>query len=251
MHVQSLRSSRLARSGVFRGILQAGWIGAMATTQSALTLAVCILMITELILARKDYYEILGVPKDATERQIKKAFHKLAMKYHPDRNKSPNAEAKFREIAEAYETLSDDKRRQEYDQFGYSQFPGEGMRSENSGSHFHQPFSFNFDDIFKDFDIYSQNRHARQHKHFENHFRAHQEAHARHKRHFQGAFGGGLFDDMFEDMEKMFTFHGFDGPRRHAARTESKFHSSTKQHCRTVTQRRGNMVTTYTDCSGS
>lgn len=57
-------------------------------------------MITELILAEKDYYEILGVPKDATERQIKKAFHKLAMKFHPDRNKSPNAEAKFREIAE-------------------------------------------------------------------------------------------------------------------------------------------------------
>lgn len=72
----------------------------MATAQTVLTLAVCILMITELILAEKDYYEILGVPKDATERQIKKAFHKLAMKFHPDRNKSPNAEAKFREIAE-------------------------------------------------------------------------------------------------------------------------------------------------------
>lgn len=57
-------------------------------------------MITELILAKKDYYDILGVPKDATERQIKKAFHKLAMKYHPDKNKSPDAEMKFREIAE-------------------------------------------------------------------------------------------------------------------------------------------------------
>ena len=57
-------------------------------------------MITELILAEKNFYEILGVPKDANERQIKKAFHKLAMRFHPDRNKSPNAEAKFREIAE-------------------------------------------------------------------------------------------------------------------------------------------------------
>lgn len=72
----------------------------MATAQSVLMLAVCILMITEFILAQRDYYDILGVPKDASERQIKKAFHKLAMKYHPDRNKSPDAEAKFREIAE-------------------------------------------------------------------------------------------------------------------------------------------------------
>lgn len=72
----------------------------MATAQSAVTIAVCILMITELILAKKDYYDILGVPKDATERQIKKAFHKRAMKYHPDKNKSPDAEVRFREIAE-------------------------------------------------------------------------------------------------------------------------------------------------------
>lgn len=57
-------------------------------------------MITELILASKSYYDILGLPKSASERQIKKAFHKLAMKYHPDKNKSPDAEAKFREIAE-------------------------------------------------------------------------------------------------------------------------------------------------------
>ena len=72
----------------------------MANAQSALTFAVCVFMITELILAKKDYYDILGVPKEATERQIKKAFHKLAMRYHPDKNKSPDAEMKFREIAE-------------------------------------------------------------------------------------------------------------------------------------------------------
>lgn len=72
----------------------------MATSQSAFAFAVCILIITELILAKKDYYDILGVPKDANERQIKKAFHKLAMKYHPDKNKSPDAETKFRDIAE-------------------------------------------------------------------------------------------------------------------------------------------------------
>lgn len=76
----------------------------MATAQSVFTMAVSILLIAELILAEKDYYEILGVPKDASDRQIKKAFHKLAMRYHPDRNKSPDAEAKFREIAEGEST---------------------------------------------------------------------------------------------------------------------------------------------------
>ncbi|XP_029910512.1 dnaJ homolog subfamily B member 9a [Myripristis murdjan] len=216
----------------------------MATAQSALTFAVCILMITELILAKKDYYDILGVPKDATERQIKKAFHKLAMKYHPDKNKSPDAEMKFREIAEAYETLSDENRRREYDQFGHAAFFDREMQGRHRPN-VHQPFNFNFDDIFKDFDIYSQNRHARHRRHFEEHSRSQQDPHSRHKRHFQAGFGAGIFDDMFDDMERMFTFD------RHTKQTENRFQGTSKQHCRTVTQRRGNMVTTYTDCTGS
>lgn len=72
----------------------------MATAQSVLLLAVFVLLISEFILAKRDYYDILGVARDATERQIKKAFHKLALKYHPDRNKGADAESKFREIAE-------------------------------------------------------------------------------------------------------------------------------------------------------
>ncbi|KAM7414910.1 hypothetical protein PAMA_019634 [Pampus argenteus] len=213
----------------------------MATAQSAVTFAVCVLMITELILAKKDYYDILGVPKDATERQIKKAFHKLAMKYHPDKNNSPDAEVRFREIAEAYETLSDETRRRQYDQFGGSSayFTGETQDRRR------QPFSFNFDDIFKDFDIYSQNRHARHRRHFDEHSRSHKESHSRHKRHFQGGFGAGIFDEVFDDIERMFTFD------RHTKQTENRFHGASKQHCRTVTQRRGNMVTTYTDCTAS
>ncbi|XP_014008401.1 dnaJ homolog subfamily B member 9 [Salmo salar] len=219
----------------------------MATAQSVLMLAVCILMITEFILAQRDYYDILGVPKDASQRQIKKAFHKLAMKYHPDRNKSPDAEAKFREIAEAYETLSDDKRRREYDQFGHGPSAGEpGTGGGRSGQHFHQNFNFNFDDLFRDSDLFGHNQHSHHAHHkraFNSHFQAHQEAQNRHKRHFQGSFGGELFDDVFEDMEKMFSFNG------HTGRADSRFQGSAKHHCRTVTQRRGNMVTTYTECS--
>lgn len=142
----------------------------------------------------------------------------------------------------AYETLSDEKRRREYDQLGDNAFSSEDM---NGGQRFHHSFDFNFNDMFRDSDIYSQNRHARQKRHFDEHLKAHQQAHNRHKRHFQGAFGTGTFEDMFEDMEKMFTFD------RHIKRTESRFQGTTKQHCRTVTQRRGNMVTTYTDCTSS
>lgn len=209
----------------------------MATAHSVLT-AVCALLITELILADKDYYEILGVPKDASDRQIKKAFHKLAMRYHPDKNKSPDAEAKFREIAEAYETLSDDKRRQEYDQMRSSPFSREGTRK--GGDQFHQPFSFNFDDLFNLFDVFGHNTYSHNERHFESHFQTQEEMHSRHRTRFQSSFGGGMFDDMFEDMERMFSFDG------HQTRTQS---SSGRQHCRTVTERRGNMVTTYTDCS--
>ncbi|XP_069019334.1 dnaJ homolog subfamily B member 9a isoform X2 [Embiotoca jacksoni] len=213
----------------------------MATAQSVVTFAVCVLMITELILAKKDYYDVLGVPKGATERQIKKAFHKLAMKHHPDKNKSPDAEVRFREIAEAYETLSDDARRREYDQFGdtAAYFTGETQGRHRQSAH--QPFGFNFDDILKDFDIHSQNKHARHRRAFEEHSRSH----SRHKRHFHGGFGAGIFDDIFDDMERRFTFD------RHAKQTENRFHGAPKQHCRTVTQRRGNMVTTYTDCTAS
>lgn len=59
----------------------------------------------------KDYYRILGVSRDATDEQLKKAYRKKALKYHPDKNKDPGAEDKFKEIAEAYEVLSDRKHR--------------------------------------------------------------------------------------------------------------------------------------------
>ncbi len=68
---------------------------------------------------KKDYYEVLDVPKTATKQEIKKAFRKLAMKYHPDTNKDDDAEEKFKEINEANEVLSDDDKRARYDRFGH------------------------------------------------------------------------------------------------------------------------------------
>ena len=71
--------------------------------------------------SKRDYYEVLGVPKDADEDALKKAYRKLAKKYHPDANPGDKeAEAKFKEASEAYSVLSDPQKRQQYDQFGHA-----------------------------------------------------------------------------------------------------------------------------------
>lgn len=71
-------------------------------------------------MAKRDYYEILGVSKDASKDEIKRAYRKLSKQYHPDINKEPGADEKFKEISEAYEVLSDDTKRAQYDQFGHA-----------------------------------------------------------------------------------------------------------------------------------
>ncbi len=77
---------------------------------------------------KRDYYEILGVQKTATAAEIKSAYRKMALKFHPDKNKAADAEEKFKEINEAYQVLSDEKKRQTYDQFGHAAFdPASGM----------------------------------------------------------------------------------------------------------------------------
>jgi molecular chaperone DnaJ len=75
-------------------------------------------------LSKRDYYDILGVQRDASKDQIKDEYRKLALKYHPDRNKAPDAEEKFKEISEAYAVLSDDQKRAQYDQFGHAGIDG-------------------------------------------------------------------------------------------------------------------------------
>lgn len=73
-------------------------------------------------MADKDYYEVLGVTRNATETEIKKAYRKLALQYHPDRNKTKEAEGKFKEVTKAYEVLSDPQKRETYNQLGHQAF---------------------------------------------------------------------------------------------------------------------------------
>lgn len=100
-------------------------------------------------MAKRDYYEVLGVDKNASEDDIKKAFKKAAMKYHPDRFANASdaerkeAEEKFKEVNEAYQVLSDSKRKQQYDQFGHAAFEPGG-----AGFSDFDPNSFDFGDIF-------------------------------------------------------------------------------------------------------
>jgi molecular chaperone DnaJ len=98
----------------------------------------------------KDFYSTLGVTKNATQEEIKKAYRTLALKYHPDRNPDDKtAEAKFKELSQAYETLSNDQKRRQYDQFG--QTDGSSSHSHgNQGGDFHTG-SMNMDDILKNF----------------------------------------------------------------------------------------------------
>ena len=102
---------------------------------------------------KRDYYEVLGVQKNASKDEIKDAYRKLAMQYHPDRNKAPDSEEKFKEISEAYAVLSDDQKRQQYDALGH---PGFDQRYTSEdifrGADFDSIFrdvGFGFGDLFR------------------------------------------------------------------------------------------------------
>ena len=189
-------------------------------------------------------YFITGVPKKATEKEIKKAFRGLALKYHPDKSSEPDAVDKFREIAEAYEVLSDQEKRRQYDHVGHSNF------SESTG---YKPG--HYDDIFKDFEDLFRDMPQHNSQHFKQHFGAH-------KFHHDKASGGDFqfgqdikFEELFDspflnfhDFEDISDFHV--NPTGHKRRTKNRRKASSgSQSCRTVTQRVGNTVTTYTQCS--
>ena len=93
-------------------------------------------------MAKRDYYEVLDVPKGASHEEIKKAYRRLAVKHHPDRNPEDHeAEEKFKEATEAYEVLANENKRQAYDQFGFS-----GVEGMGGG------FTHDFSSVFKDFE---------------------------------------------------------------------------------------------------
>ena len=100
-------------------------------------------------MAKRDYYDVLGVNKSATPDQIKSAYRKLAVKYHPDKNKGDKAsEEKFKEASEAYHVLSNSERKQNYDNFGHAAFENGGGGRGGFGNF---DFSNHFSDIFEDF----------------------------------------------------------------------------------------------------
>lgn len=226
--------------------------------------------------AKQDYYELLGVGRDASDREIKKAFRKLALKYHPDKNKEKGAEEQFRKIAEAYDILSDEEKRKKYDRFGHAAFENGG----DGGSGFHG-HDFDFNDFFKQFDeqfAFHSSHFSNHGGHFHHDHNQHRNGHRQQRHHFGAGSFGFNFDDLFNDMEsddfEFFTGRaGFRGHEGHAFGGGDSFfgshfggghhamhafddmgsfdHFSSRRsgNCRTVTKRMGNTVMTMTECS--
>lgn len=103
-------------------------------------------------MAKRDYYEVLGVQKDVAKEDIKRAYRKLAIQFHPDKNPGDkSAEEKFKEATEAYEVLGDDQKRQAYDQFGFAGVEGMG----GSAQHEYSTTFQGFEDLFGGFGDFS------------------------------------------------------------------------------------------------
>jgi molecular chaperone DnaJ len=101
--------------------------------------------------SKRDYYEVLGLGKGASADEVKKAFRKLAFQYHPDRNKEPGAEEKFKEISEAYAVLSDPAKKEKYDTYGHAGISGAYTQEDIFRGADFSDIGINIEDIFNRF----------------------------------------------------------------------------------------------------
>jgi len=185
--------------------------------------------------AKKDYYKSLGVKKDASKADIKKAFKQLARKYHPDKNPDIDTTDKFREIAEAYEVLGDKDKRRQYDKKGHN-----AWGSANSGGF--KPGNFNFEDLFKGFDDEFYKDMKMMKGHFTNHFGSKKAPH-------EPAGGAYIFQDNL-NFENLFDSSMFERDMDMFGSSEQmKVKVKGGRRCKTVSQKVGNMRTSFTQCS--
>ncbi|PIK56069.1 putative dnaJ-like subfamily B member 9 [Apostichopus japonicus] len=146
--------------------------------------------------SKGNYYSLLGVEKTASDKEIKRAFRKLAVKYHPDKNKEPGAEEQFVEIAEAYEVLSDPEKRRQYDQVGHNNFMNNGQQSAGGSHSGDFKNSFKFDEFFRNFDdsfrAFKTHKNTRQ-----------RNSHHQHRQNVRGrfSFDYDFWDDVNGDYE--------------------------------------------------
>lgn len=216
---------------------------------SSLLFGVIVFHLFVVALTAKDYYDILGVSRDASDKQIKKAFRKLAVKYHPDKNKAPEAEEKFREIAKAYDVLSNKEKRKEYDLYGENQNTARHYQNANVNE-----FFGSFDDLFKMF--HHDHPHQQHHKgssFFGYHFNNHED---------------GFDEDDDDVVRKFFGFHSDSakhdesGHQHHDdhfgtgdtffgnifEHSSHSFQSSDSQRCKQVAKQMGNSMVIITEC---
>lgn len=192
-----------------------GWLVVAAV---AACLATC--------LAKRDYYTVLGIERTATRQEVKKAFRRMALKFHPDKNPDSDTTKKFREVAEAYEVLGDEEKRRLYDGAGHGAWGAAGGG--------YQPGNFDFDDLFKDFDDdFFKEMSVDLKGHFASHF-------GTHKQNFEAT--GGTFDLGDIDFKEMFrqTFSSMVGGEGEEV--------AGGQRCRTVRVKTGNSETVTTQC---
>jgi curved DNA-binding protein CbpA len=226
-----------------------------------------------------NYYDILGVKKDATKQEIHRAFRQLAKKYHPDKNKDKSASDEFIKIFKAYETLSDEKKRKEYDerangyQYGSSNtWAGSNMNNFDINEFFQQ-----YEEQFMRHAQYHQDQHANQHYHHQGH------PHNQEEFRFHGINLDNLFDDIDEDEFMSFSRifnspdhnhnhvhanldgHFGDGDTFFGSHFPSQLHDSIHHYehqrnmhgshqagslsCQTIKRNVGGMIMTQTSCS--